>query len=71
MPRRPANVNQADVRRVLRACKHEDVPVRIVLRPDGCAVFETLSLAGVPTAQHDVADDLDRELAEFQKQDAG
>jgi hypothetical protein len=42
MPRRPANVNQADVRRILRACKHEEVPVRIVLQPNGCAVFETV-----------------------------
>ncbi len=42
MPRRPSNVNQADVQRVIRACKREDVPFRLTLQPNGAAVFEPL-----------------------------
>jgi hypothetical protein len=62
MPRRPANVNQADVQRIIRACKREGVPFRITLQPKGEAVFEQ---AGAPA----LADDLDRELAEFEARD--
>jgi hypothetical protein len=62
MPRRSANVNQADVMRILRACKREEVPVRIVLQPNGCAVFET-----VATSAHDDTATLDRELADFEQ----
>jgi hypothetical protein len=40
MPRRPANVNQADVQRVIRACQREKVPFRLTLNPNGAAVFE-------------------------------
>jgi hypothetical protein len=40
MPRRPANVNQADVQRVIRACQRENVPFRLTLQPNGAAVFE-------------------------------
>ena len=40
MPRRPANVNQADVQRVIRACQREKVPFRVTLQPNGAAVFE-------------------------------
>ncbi|TAI60308.1 hypothetical protein [Bradyrhizobium sp. Leo170] len=40
MPRRPANVNQADVQRIIRACQREKVPFRVTLQPNGAAVFE-------------------------------
>jgi hypothetical protein len=40
MPRRPANVNQADVQRMIRACQREKVPFRMTLQPNGAAVFE-------------------------------
>lgn len=40
MPRRPANVNQADVQRIIRACQRESVPFRVTLQPNGAAVFE-------------------------------
>lgn len=40
MPRRPSNVNQADVQRIIRACKRENVPVKITLMPNGAAVFD-------------------------------
>ena len=40
MPRRPANVNQADVQRIIRACQREKVPFRVTLQPSGAAVFE-------------------------------
>lgn len=56
MPRRPANVNQADVQRILRACQRENVPVRITLQPNGVAVFD----ANGPTVKpvEDLADQL-------------
>jgi hypothetical protein len=40
MPRRQANVNQADVQRIIRACQRENVPFRVTLQPNGAAVFE-------------------------------
>ncbi len=40
MPRRHSNVNQADVQRVIRACKREDIAFRLTLQPNGAAVFE-------------------------------
>lgn len=40
MPRRQANVNQADVQRIIRAHQREKVPFRVTLRPNGAAVFE-------------------------------
>jgi hypothetical protein len=40
MPRRPANVNQADVQRLIRACQRENVRFRVTLQPNGAAVFE-------------------------------
>jgi hypothetical protein len=40
MPRRPAQVNLTDVRRVIRACQREKVPFRLTLQPGGAAVFE-------------------------------
>ena len=40
MPRRPANVNQADLQRVIRAYNREMVPFRLTLQPNGAAVFE-------------------------------
>jgi hypothetical protein len=45
MPRRQANVNQADVQRIIRACQRENVPFRVTLQPNGAAVFEA---AGSP-----------------------
>lgn len=43
MPRRPANVNQADVQRIIRACQREKVPFKVTLQPNGTAVFEASS----------------------------
>jgi len=40
MPRRQANVNQADVQRIIRACQRENIPFRVTLQPNGAAVFE-------------------------------
>jgi hypothetical protein len=40
MPRRPANVNQADVQRIIRACQREKVQFRVTLQPNGAAIFE-------------------------------
>ena len=60
MPRRQSNVNQADVQRMIRACHRENVPFRVTLQPNGAAVFEPA------TAAPAVANDLDRELAEFE-----
>ena len=48
MPRRPANVNQADVQRIIRAHRRENVPFRVTLQPNGAAIFEP---ASVPAAQ--------------------
>ena len=41
MPRRPANVNQSDLQRVIRACRREGVAFRVTLLPHGAAVFES------------------------------
>lgn len=61
MPRRPSNVNQADLQRVIRACKREDVPFRLTLQPNGTAVFEPTETQSVL-----IKSDLDDELAEFE-----
>ena len=52
MPRRPANVNQADVQRLIRACQREKVSFRVTLKPNGAAVFEPAEVkpATDPTA---------------------
>jgi hypothetical protein len=44
MPRRQANVNQADVQRIIRACQRENVPFRMTLQPNGAAVFEAANV---------------------------
>jgi hypothetical protein len=44
MPRRQANVNQADVQRIIRACQREKVSFRMTLQPNGAAVFEQASM---------------------------
>jgi hypothetical protein len=44
MPRRPANVNQTDVQRVIRACQREKVAFRLTLQPNGAAVFEAANM---------------------------
>lgn len=54
MPRRQANVNQADVQRIIRACQREKVPFRVTLQPNGAAVFEP---ATVPTAEPSALDE--------------
>jgi hypothetical protein len=54
MPRRPANVNQADVQRIIRACQREKVPFRVTLQPNGTAVFEP---ADVPAAEQNALDE--------------
>lgn len=45
MPRRPANVNQADTQRIIRAFQRENVPFRVTLQPNGAAVFEPAEVA--------------------------
>jgi hypothetical protein len=40
MPRCKANVNQADIQRIIRACQREKVPFRVTLEPNGAAIFE-------------------------------
>jgi hypothetical protein len=46
MSRRPSNVNQADVQRIIRACQRENVPFRVTLLPNGAAVFEPAKARG-------------------------
>jgi hypothetical protein len=53
MPRRPANVNQADVQRVIRACQREKVPFRMTLQPNGAAVFESAKIPGAEPSAYD------------------
>ena len=53
MPRRPANVNQADVQRVIRACQRENVPFRVTLQPNGAAVFEQADVAPATSTAYD------------------
>jgi hypothetical protein len=42
MPRRGANITQADIARVLRAYRNEGVSVRTRLMPDGSTSFEPI-----------------------------
>jgi hypothetical protein len=60
MPRRAAQVNQADVQRVIRACQRENYPVRITLQPHGPVVFETADESKQATEGEaaDLAEDL-------------
>jgi len=44
MPRRQANVNQADVQRIIRACRRENMSFRVTLQPNGAAVFEPANI---------------------------
>jgi hypothetical protein len=53
MPRRPANVNQADVQRIIRAYKREKVPFRTTLQPNGAAVFEPASIPATELNAYD------------------
>lgn len=57
MPRRPAQVNQADVQRIIRACQREKVPFRVTLQPNGAAVFEPTSEI-VKAAEQETSEDL-------------
>ena len=43
MPRRAANITQADIARVLRAYRNEGVSVRTRLMPDGSTSFEPIA----------------------------
>jgi len=56
MPRRESQVNQADVQRIIRACKREGVPFRITLQPKGAAVFEPAETS--PSASDEAVEDL-------------
>jgi hypothetical protein len=53
MPRRPSNVNQADLQRVIRAHQREKVPFRVTLQPNGAAVFESANVAAVESNAYD------------------
>jgi hypothetical protein len=44
MPRRSANVNQADIQRIIRACHREHVTFRLTLQPNGAAIFEPAAI---------------------------
>jgi hypothetical protein len=44
-------VNQADVQRVICACKREEVRFRLTLQPNGAAVFEPADMS-FPTEQN-------------------
>jgi hypothetical protein len=57
MPRRPANVNQADVQRIIRACQREKVPFRVTLQPNGAAVFEAAAIPCLCVEQAMAAED--------------
>lgn len=57
MPRRQANVNQADVQRIIRACQREKVPFRMTLQPNGAAVFEPAKKSEAEEST-DLAEDL-------------
>ena len=48
MPRRPSNVNQADLQRVIRACRRENIVFRLTLQPNGAAVFEPSNILPEP-----------------------
>jgi hypothetical protein len=59
MPRRPANVNQADSQRIMRAFKREKIPFRVTLQPNGAAVFEPAEASDVAALEpEDLAEDL-------------
>jgi len=53
MPRRPSNVNQADLQRVIRAHQREKVPFRVTLQPNGAAVFESATVPATETGALD------------------
>jgi hypothetical protein len=55
MPRRPANVNQADTQRVIRAFKRESVAFRLTLQPNGAAIFELASIVAPEPNASDVS----------------
>lgn len=55
MPRRPSNVNQADVQRIIRACKREKIPFKLTLEPNGAAVFEPRETVAVGVSGEDSA----------------
>jgi len=61
MPRRAAQVNQADVQRLMRAHQRENVPYRVTLQPNGAAIFEP---ANIPKGEppHDDPGDLAEDL---------
>ena len=46
MPRRAANITQADIARVIRAYRGEGVSVRTRLMPDGSTSFEPIVREG-------------------------
>jgi hypothetical protein len=49
----PANVNLTDLRRVIRAHQSENVPFRVVLQPNGAAVFESGNTAPIEQSAYD------------------
>jgi hypothetical protein len=58
MPRRQANVNQAEVQRIIRACQREKVPFRLTLQPNGAAVFEPATEADNNKSEAETSEDL-------------
>jgi hypothetical protein len=58
MPRRAAQVNQADVQRLIRAHQRENVPYRVTLRPNGVAIFEPAKGEPPDDDPGDLAEDL-------------
>jgi hypothetical protein len=53
MPRRPSNVNQADLQRVIRAHQREKVLFRLTLQPNGAAVFEPATAPDPKSSAYD------------------
>lgn len=62
MPRRAAQVNQADVQRIIRAHKRENVPYRVTLQPSGAAVFEPAHIQKADAITDNPAGDLAEDL---------
>jgi hypothetical protein len=58
MPPRQANVNQADVQRIIRACQREKVSFRVTLQPNGAAVFEPAAGSQDDASEAETSEDI-------------
>jgi hypothetical protein len=62
MPRRAANITQADIARILRAYRNEGVSVRTRLMPDGSTSFEPIARDEREGAVVNVVTSVDKEV---------